>query len=214
MSWVARFVLPAESFVLGDALQLDDIETIEFACNIPTRIGVMPYFWVWGSAFTTFEEVVEAEEAIRNIEEIDRLENSRLYRVEWKATVQGLLDAVRQNEAVLSSAIGEDQWEFEVLFQSQEGLSGFADQCSEIGLDFEMENVQSLSEPVEGDYGLTPAQRETLITAEQGGYFEEPRQMTMDEVADEMGLSPAAVSGRLRRGVSTLIQQTLLSDSS
>ena len=212
MSLVAAFALPSESFVLGDALEIDEIESIEFACNIPTRIGVMPYFWVWGSSFDGFEKAVRTEPSIDTIEKIDSLEDSRLYRTEWKTTVQGLLDAIRTNNGILKSAVGEDRWEFEIVFEEHNDLSAFGNQCSEIGFDIDLQYVHSLTEPMDEAYGLTPAQRETLVTAERGGYFDEPRNLTMDELATKLDISPAAVSGRLRRGVSNLIQRTLISD--
>lgn len=212
MSLVAEFVLPAETFVLGDALEREEIERVEFACNIPTRIGVMPYFWVWGSSFEAVKETIQEDSSIRGVELIDTLENSRLYRAEWATAVQDFLDAIRESDGLLKTAVGEDQWEFEIVFEERDDLATFSERCTEFDLGFELRRVHSLTEPVEGDYGLTPAQRETLITAEHGGYFNQPRDMTMEEFAEEMELSPAAVSGRLRRGLSNLIQRTLLSD--
>ncbi|WP_254525791.1 hypothetical protein [Natrinema caseinilyticum] len=47
MSVLAEFSLPTDAFVLGDALQADGIERVEFDCPIPARNGAMPYFWVW-----------------------------------------------------------------------------------------------------------------------------------------------------------------------
>lgn len=212
MSLVAEFVLPTETFVLGDALEKKEVDSIEFACNIPTRIGVMPYFWVWGTSFEGLEETIQQENSIETIELVDILENSRLYRAEWATAVQDFLDAVRESNGLLKTAVGEEQWEFEIVFEEQDDLATFSERCSEFGLDFELRRVYSLTEPVESNYGLTPAQRETLVVAEQGGYFNQPRDMTMEEFAEEMELSPAAVSGRLRRGLSNLIQRTILSD--
>lgn len=212
MSLVAEFVLPTEAFVLGGALKRDGVECIEFACNIPTRIGVMPYFWVWGSSFDEFEDAARQEESISEIEEIDTLENSRLYRTEWATSVGDLLDAIRDSNGLLKTAVGEERWEFELVFEERDDLSAFSERCSEIGLEFQLSRVHALTESVEGGYGLTPAQRETLVTAEQSGYFDMPRSITMEDLADELGLSPGAVSGRLRRGLSNLIQRTILSD--
>ena len=61
----------------------------------------------------------------------------------------------------------------------------------------------------ERSYGLTDEQRVALTTAYRAGYFNEPRDISLSEVADEMGLSSTAMSGRLRRGVGNLIAATL-----
>jgi predicted DNA binding protein len=213
MSLVAEFDLSTETFVLRDILERDGTESIEFACNMPTRLGAMPYFWVWGSSFDGIQETMLQEPSVREIKEIDALENSRLYRAEWGAPIQELLGAVQDTDGLFKTAVGKEQWEFEMIFKERDDLSAFSRRSSDIGLDFQLSHVHALTEPIEDDYGLTPPQKEALITAEQNGYFNQPRNVTMDELADEMGLSPGAVSGRLRRGCSNLIQRTLLSSS-
>lgn len=58
-------------------------------------------------------------------------------------------------------------------------------------------------------YGLTPKQRETLVTALELGYFDVPQRSTMEDVAEEVGVSQQAVSKRLRHGHSNLITSAL-----
>lgn len=61
-------------------------------------------------------------------------------------------------------------------------------------------------------YGLTDEQRTTLLIAYEEGYFVEPREMSLDELADELGLSSTAVSGRLRRGMRNLVAATIATE--
>jgi len=63
-------------------------------------------------------------------------------------------------------------------------------------------------------YGLTDEQRTTLLIAYEEGYFVEPREMSLDELADELGLSSTAVSGRLRRGMRNLVAATIAAEGS
>ena len=42
------------------------------------------------------------------------------------------------------------------------------------------------------------------------GYYSLPRQISTQEIADEFGISDQAVSERLRRGITTLVTNTLL----
>ena len=65
----------------------------------------------------------------------------------------------------------------------------------------------------ETSYGLTEEQRTALLMAYEKGYFVEPREMSLDELADELGLSSTAMSGRLRRGMRNLITATLATES-
>lgn len=47
---------------------------------------------------------------------------------------------------------------------------------------------------------LTAKQREMMIAAAEMGYFEVPRQVGLESVASEIGISSQAASERLRRG--------------
>lgn len=58
-------------------------------------------------------------------------------------------------------------------------------------------------------YGLTDEQEAALTLAYDRGYFAEPRDVSLEEVATEMGLSSTAMSGRLRRGMRNLIGATI-----
>lgn len=210
MSLVAEFSLPADDFVLGDALQLDSIDRIEFDCKIPARNNSMPYFWVWGSQFDEFDVIAESEVAIAYIELIDQLEDSRLYRAEWKHHISTLLEATQLSNSRIRNVTGEREWKVEVSFEQHDDLTTFSDHYTDSELDLALERVYSLSNTFDERYDVTPAQREALITAERAGYYNEPSDVSMEELADELGVSLAAVSGRLRRGTSTLIRRTLL----
>lgn len=210
MSLIAKFSLPDDDFVLGSALQLDEIERIEFDCNIPARTGAMPYFWVWGASFDRFEAVAEEERAIESVAMIDDMGETRLYRATWQSHVSYLLDATQQSNGIIRSVSGDIRWEFELLFEQHSDLATFTEYYADTGMNLELEQLYSLSSaPVDHD-DLTPAQREALVTAEQEGFYDEPREITMEELADKLDISLSAVSGRLRRGTSKLIRRTLL----
>lgn len=56
---------------------------------------------------------------------------------------------------------------------------------------------------------LTERQREAVRTAVELGYYEEPRQGTYEDVADEMGIAPETVGEHLRKAEATLVHETL-----
>jgi len=62
-----------------------------------------------------------------------------------------------------------------------------------------------------GPYVLTAAQREALVIARERGYFEEPRETSLEELASELDVSASAVGARLRRGMNALIGMSLIS---
>jgi len=62
------------------------------------------------------------------------------------------------------------------------------------------------------EYGLTDAQREALVAAFEQGYYDKPRNASLDELAETLDISTTAVSGRLRRGSAQLIESVLSVD--
>lgn len=210
MSVIAEFSLPVDDFVLGSVLQLEGIKRIEFDCNIPAQTDSMPYFWVWGNQFDQFEAAVDQEPAIDSVTAVDELDGTRLYRATWQSRVSYLLDATRRSNGVVRGVTGDTRWELELLFEQRTDLATFTDYYADTGMELELERLYSLNGTLADHDDLTPAQRETLITAEREGFYDEPRSITMEELADELDVSPAAVSGRLRRGTSKLIREALL----
>lgn len=56
---------------------------------------------------------------------------------------------------------------------------------------------------------MTPAQREALLAALELGYYTVPRRCETRDVASELGISPQAVSQRLRWGHENVLRSTL-----
>jgi len=55
-----------------------------------------------------------------------------------------------------------------------------------------------------------PPQRETLSYAVSAGYHSLPRRVSTKDIAEEFDISDQAVTERLRRGITTLVTNTLL----
>lgn len=60
--------------------------------------------------------------------------------------------------------------------------------------------------------GLTPPQREAMVTAHEMGYFEISRTASLDDVAAELGVSAASCSERLRRAQDRLVETCVRGD--
>lgn len=59
-------------------------------------------------------------------------------------------------------------------------------------------------------YGLTTAQRETIVQAVEGGYYSILREMSTQDLAEALVISHQAVTERLRRAIETLVTNTLI----
>ena len=96
---------------------------------------------------------------------------------------------------------------FDLLLNDRNELSEAIDLLSEFGgvtveritQDFRREIMPSRSEWQELLSSIPPRQREFLNTAAERGYFEIPRQVTLEEVADEMDITKTTASNHLRK---------------
>jgi predicted DNA binding protein len=62
-------------------------------------------------------------------------------------------------------------------------------------------------------FDLTNSQQNTLFQAVRDGYFEVPRQTTLGEVGEKLGISEQAVSENLRRGANKVLRGVLFESS-
>ena len=76
---------------------------------------------------------------------------------------------------------------------------------------FSLRRLVRDGEPEPPGDGLTDPQREALRTAYELGYFEVPRGTSLDEVADELGITSSSASERLRRAQTHLLETTVAS---
>lgn len=72
-----------------------------------------------------------------------------------------------------------------------------------------LENSESAMQLLEGCRSLTVTERETFEAASRNGYYETPRETTLDELADRFDISKTAVSKNLRRSERKVLEAAL-----
>lgn len=223
MSVLAEFVVPAEEFVLADTLTAASGMRIEIKRVIGGESTVTPYFWASNGDFERFEDALHDDEMVREVLTMERDdettgddEEDRFYRVTWEMRVPDLISAASEAKATVLEAVSEDggSWEVKVLFPDDEALSRFHDYCVDHDFDVDPQRIYEPKHPeAQGEYGVTEAQQEALQAAFRAGYFAVPREQTLTEVAETLGISRNALSARLRRGHRNLLANTLVHET-
>lgn len=211
MSVIAYFTTPADDFIFRDVLDSQPNVRIRLETMVPTGSTLIPYCWISGEDVSVIEATLEDSPFIETAKILDELENEGLFRVEWTQEFDGLIDAIRESEAVmLEGAGGGSEWSFRFRFPSYEQLSLFYRTCADNDVRLTLDKIHNPVEPKDmAGYGLTTYQRRALLAALELGYFDIPRRTTLVELGDGLGVSDAAVSQRIRRGLDTLISGTL-----
>lgn len=206
MATVMEFRSPAEEFPLGTVFaNLPDV-TVELERLIPQEKLIIPYFWVRGAEASGIESAFDAHAGFVNVELIDNVEDEYLMRADWDGEYFGILNALSESDIILLTGVGTKQgWHFEVRGETRESVSEFSTICQTRDIPIEITAVHSLL-PIQGDtYELTDTQREALVLGYERGYFNSPREASLEELAAELDITQQSLSSRLRRGHRRLI---------
>jgi len=215
VSVILEFVIDGEAFRLGEVLAGPADMHLEVERIVPTGDMVMPFVWTTGGDHERFEEHVRAHPAVEELLALDRVGQSVLYRIEWVDAPTDLLEGISEAEAVVLEAQGDGNWTFRLRFPDHERLSQFHNYILDHDVPIHIERTYTLTEEGGRGYrfGLTADQREALVLALRRGYFETPSEASLDEIAEELGITRQSLSTRIRRGNEKILRKALLSSA-
>jgi hypothetical protein len=204
MSLIAEFTfrhagLPLMSTLDEAGVRLDVEQAV---ASDPDR----PVLFVWASDgdLDIFEAAVTDDDTVADCKLIEDAGHRRLYRM----PLYPLDDRLQASRLDVSSSA--DGVEARLRFPDRRSLSEYQPMVERKGVDVTLRRVYGESDTVfGGEYGLSVKQREALKAAVGAGYFEVPRAASLSDIAEDLGVSTQAVSERLRRGVTTLVESAL-----
>lgn len=213
MSPVASFTIPANAFDLGRLVGAGLETYTELYPVVPTGEEAASYIKVYAdpARFETLEERLRSEPQVRGFNVVATGEYSRLYEIEWSPRTGELFECLADYDIGIVRAGGDDEtWRFRILTPEHTALKSFQQRCMDAGIALEIERVSETLPPDDDTAAaLTAPQREALQLARKRGYYEIPRETTLEELSCELGITRQAVSDRLRRGTKTLIDRAL-----
>lgn len=215
MSVIGEFTVPASKVAMQQTLEAAPEMSVEIERVVAHQSRTLtPYFWVRGGEMERFETAIADDPSVSEATCLDVHENGTLYRAEWPPDVESVGQAYLQTGALILEATGRrDEWEFRLRFDTHEDVSSFYEYCREHDIPFEVNRIYNPTAPKGGgQFGLTPKQREALVTALEADFYEIPQGATMTDVADEIGISQQSVSKRLRRAHGNIVSNVLTID--
>ncbi|MFC7229401.1 helix-turn-helix domain-containing protein [Salinirubellus salinus] len=219
MTAIAELSFPTEAYPLGEAVRVPEGTRVELERLVPTGEGVLPYLWVWSETPDRFVAHLRAQPAVDDVAVVYRDAGDVLIRAGWQLAPGTLLHFLAGEDVALVSATGTaDGWVVE-LRSERDVLRRIERFCRERAIEMTLRRVYEATalealerEPSGTPEGLTRLQHETLVRALEAGYFEEPREVTLEELAADLGVSSRAVSRRLRRGVANVLRGSLIGE--
>lgn len=163
-----------------------------------------------------FEDALGGSDAVESYSLVDRQDDIHRYRVvppaeHWERFREGFgdeegFDGLSENSSVVEGIrVTSDGWVQRRRFADREEFVDYRESWEDAGGSVSVRRVMDTEVFEDPEEALTEPQREALRTAYEMGYFAVPREASLAEVADDLGISKTSVSERLRRGHARLV---------
>ncbi|WP_231188314.1 bacterio-opsin activator domain-containing protein [Haladaptatus sp. DYF46] len=211
MSTITEFSIPAEEFALSETLERlpEMVFTIDRVVAHDTE-HVLPFVWASNGDFETLTEVLEDDPSVGNVELLTKLEDERLYRMEWVYKTQIIAYMLLEQDATVQRATAHgNQWTLRVLFPEQNKISAVSQFAKEHGFSLDVARIYDADSAQRVRFDLTDGQQKALALGVEHGYYDVPRVIDQSELAEKLGVSHQALSERLRRGTKGILKEVL-----
>ena len=172
------------------------------------------FYHIESSDFPRFEDGLRTDRTVGGFERvIETRDGKAIYSFEYTDEAKLLSPVISAaNGVILDMENDGSAWLLTVWMPERTDLVHLWDYAQRNDIDIELLRVNEYASLGETDAGLTDSQREALLVACEMGYFEEPRDATLGDVAAELDISQPAASGLLRRGIKRLVVSSLMDD--
>lgn len=190
-----------------------DIEVVWEDSNHGSNPDPQFLVWITSDDFERVDEAIADDPTVLNPSVLAEQETRRLYRFDFTSESVGFAlesEILRNGGVVEGARATNNRWQVRIRVPTRESMNQVIQYGRTHDIDFTVERVFETSTITRVDGPrLTESQRETLLEAVECGYLEIPRESSLEELGERLGVSQSAVSQRFRRGVKNLIQQTL-----
>jgi predicted DNA binding protein len=214
MTVIAEFVIPTEEFALRETLE----RRPDLVCEVERVVAsdtahIIPFIWASGGNLDGLTDILDADPSVNDIELLSETDDERLYRLSWADEARIIGHIVIEYEATVHEAVAADgEWTLRVLFSDRSTISEVDEFAHEHGLSLDLRKLYEVDNVKRVRFGLSEGQQEALTEGYEQGYYEVPRDVDAGAFADTLDISHQALSERLRRATSNLIENTLLVD--
>lgn len=163
---------------------------------------------------TELERVLDDDPTINSYELVDWTDGTGIYYIEHTPETKLISTVVTDvNGFLVHTETKGNGWLVRLLLPGRAALNTIWTYANENDISLTILEMYGNNDVGgKASYGLTNEQKAAMKIAYEMGYFHEPRDISLTGVADEIGLSSTAMSGRLRRGMRNLIAATLADD--
>ncbi|MFC7044272.1 bacterio-opsin activator domain-containing protein [Halobacteriaceae archaeon GCM10025711] len=209
---IADVTVPAEALSLGTVLTTHPDATVEFERFVPLDDPPMPLVWVDTDDPDAVESTLASLPSVASVVLLTTVSGRTLFEMHWRRDADLFVSALADLPVRLLRIRGHGgSWRLRLQFRDRDHLTAFRTLCRERDISFSLQRLFHPTLPTAGGT-LSPEQRDTILTAYEHGYFEVPRGVTLAELGAMLGISDNAASQRLRRGLASLVAETMVEE--
>ncbi|QRV15383.1 helix-turn-helix domain-containing protein [Haloterrigena salifodinae] len=207
MTSIADIEIPADGTGTGELFEA----VPSLTCEMERVIASSGHgLWLSGPSQEDIETALDDASAIGSYTLINSEDDRWLYDMEFEPDTIDIFELILEKSGtVLSASASSGTWLLSIRFADRESVSSLYDRFDEAGVTPTIVRLFDLAEETKSQCGLTARQYETLVAAIDHGYFEIPREVSMQELSEELGISHQALSERLRRAYRALVTSEL-----
>ncbi|OAQ53789.1 hypothetical protein HTG_05865 [Natrinema mahii] len=207
MTSIADIEIPADGTGTGQLFEA----VPSLTCEMERVIASSGHgLWLAGPSQSEIEAALDGADAIGRYSQISSDEDRWLYDIEFEPdTVDPFEIVLEEGGTVLSASAADGTWLLSIRVIDRESVSSLYDRLDDDDVTPTIVRLFDLAEESNSQCGLTARQYETLVAAIDHGYFEIPREVSMQELSEELGISHQALSERLRRAYRALVTAEL-----
>lgn len=190
---------------------LNDVEirVLPEASTDPDQEGY--WFWIEAGDFDLVEEALAADHTVSAFTRLWGNGNRGTYRIQYSEQSKLISPAILERDGLMLESKSEgDGWCVRLQFPDHDRLYDLYEYATAEGITLDVHEVHQ-QEVTQNHRGLelTASQVEALMAAYEHGYYDEPRDTSLEELGAVLGISPTAVGGRLRRASARLVEECL-----
>ncbi|PCR89765.1 helix-turn-helix domain-containing protein [Natrinema ejinorense] len=215
MTTIAELSLSTDAFALAETLQQRpalEVRVESVVAEGPDR--TVPLVWFSNVDRSELEAALDADSTVEEYRQLlETTEDGQLfYRLQYSEAVSSVCSCVyRHGGTVLDAQISDGRWTLRLLFPHREGLSDAVAAIEDHGVRIDVKRMVEAGkgEDLETTAALTEPQQEAIAEAYRQGYYDVPREISLEELANELDISHQALSERLRRANRVLAGEQL-----
>lgn len=170
------------------------------------------FFFLVENADETFEAALDEDHTVTEWMLVAASDTTRVYRMQHTDETKLISAKTIELGGLMTEATSNSRgWSVRLQLPDRAALATLSEYCEAEDISFNLNRMFRQDEWMgKKPTALTEAQRVALLTAYENGYFEEPRDASLSDIAEMLDISPTALGGRIRRGTAKLIETALV----